>query len=122
MKSAQYIKGYERAKIDYKRKGYNHCLKIYNHYTENPVNEFETLEDHVKGYCDSFRDIATEKEHESYLRGFQKGTADCLCLGVDFMKEAFEDMEPWDKFAEGFVKGIEMFESNKELMENYESL
>lgn len=56
--------------------------------------------------------------NEKYLRGYQKATVDCLCFGIDFMKEAFEDMESWDEFAEGFIKGIKMFEDNKELMED----
>lgn len=56
--------------------------------------------------------------NEKYLRGYQKATVDCLCFGIDFMKKAFEDINQWDEFTEGFIKGIEMFENNNELMED----
>lgn len=58
--------------------------------------------------------------NEKFLRGFQKATVDCLCFDIDFMKNVIEDLNPWDKFAEGFIKGVEMFESNKDLIEDIE--
>lgn len=58
--------------------------------------------------------------NEKFLRGFQKATVDCLCFGIDFMKNVIEDLNPWDKFAEGFIKGVEMFENNKDLIEDIE--
>lgn len=96
MKDEYYYKGYVKAMEDYNNRGYKATFNIYEVYMNTGFyTEEETKE--AWGYCDAVVYI------------------------IENLEGGYENMEPWDKFAEGFIKGIEMFESDKELMEDDES-
>lgn len=119
MKSNEYRKGYKRANLDYSRKGYDFCLKIYEHYTENPINGFAVLEDHVRGYCDGFANIMIQNQwgyvmKADYLKGFRAALMDTEKHGIQFTKQAFNEFtKNPTEYGKGYIKGYEKIKEDE---------